>query len=302
MLATLVDKPFDGKDWIFEIKWDGYRALARKKKQVSLISRGQKSFNRQFPLIVEEVKKIPGNFLLDGEIVVLDKKGLPHFQLMQNYQKTKQGPLYYYVFDILSIQGKDITGLPLIERKKILKKLLAQAKLKHVRFSDHIEEKGKAFFAQAANKGLEGIMAKKKDSTYQFRRSRDWLKIKTSLRQEVVIGGFTAPRGSRKKFGALLVGVYDKGNLTYTGHIGGGFDEKLLNDVYEKLKKVISKTCPFLHEPHPNAHVTWVKPKLVCEVSFSEWTSEGIMRQPIFKGLRIDKSAKEVVKEKPGKR
>ncbi len=298
MLATLVDKPFDGKEWLFEIKWDGYRALAHKDKQVRLISRGQKSFNEQFPTIAEEVKKIPGHFILDGEIVILDKKGKSHFQMLQNYSKRKEGTPFYYVFDILSYNDKDLTSLPLIERKKILHQLLKKSRLSHIKFSDHIEEKGKAFFQAAKKKNLEGIIAKKKASRYQFHRSRDWLKIKTTLRQEVVIGGFTQPQGSRHRFGALLIGVYKKGQLIYSGHVGTGFDRKTLEDVYLQLKKIISEKCPFEAEPHPNTPVSWVKPRLVCEVSFTEWTADGKMRHPTFKGMRIDKKAKNVVRER----
>lgn len=299
MLATLVEEPFDSKEWLFEIKWDGYRALADKKKQVNLISRGQKSFNDRYPTIVQELQKIPGRFILDGEIVILDKSGRSDFQMLQNYLNRKKGTPLYYVFDILTYNGKDLTHLPLIERKKILQALLKKSKQPHIRFSDHIEAKGKAFFREAKKKKLEGIIAKKKDSTYQFRRSRDWQKIKTGLRQEVVIGGFTEPRGGRKLFGALMIGVYEKGKLVYVGHVGGGFNQKSLEEVYRDLKKITTSKCPFTEEPHPNTPVTWVKPKLVCEVSFAEWTEEGKVRQPIFKGMRIDKSPQSIHREKP---
>lgn len=299
MLAQLSKEPFDKEGWLFEIKWDGYRSLGLKKKEVKLISRNQKLFNARFPTIAKELKKIPGTFLVDGEIVILDKKGRSNFQLMQNYQRKKEGTPLYYLFDILSYNGKDLTKLPLIERKEILKSLLKRAKVPHIKFSEHIEKKGKAFFRKAVKLGLEGIMAKKADSTYQFRRSPDWQKIKTHLRQEVVIGGFTEPKGSRKNFGALLVGVYEKNKLIYVGHVGTGFDQNLLTDIYAKLKKLITSKCPFANEPDPNSPAIWVKPKLVAEVSFAEWTNDGIMRQPVFKGLRIDKSAKEVVRERP---
>ncbi len=296
MLATLVDKPFDQKGWIFEIKWDGYRAFASKNREdVELISRNQKSYNERFPTLVRELKKLKGSFLIDGEIVILDKTGKSNFQLLQNYYKRKEGTPYYYVFDLISLNGKDLRDLPLIERKALLKKLLRGAKT--IRFSDHIEERGKAFFRAAAKKGLEGIIAKKGDSPYRSCRSRDWQKIKTKMRQEVVIGGFTEPKGSRKKFGALLVGVYKRGRLLYAGHVGGGFTEKLLRDVYCDWRKIVTRACPFVEEPHPNSPVTWVKPKLVCEVAFAEWTQDGNLRQPIFKGMRYDKPAKKVVRE-----
>ncbi len=297
MLAKLADKPFDSDEWLFEIKWDGYRALAYKERSVRLLSRNQKSFNERYPQIVGELKKLPGRFALDGEIVLLDEKGRPNFQLLQNYQKVQEGALCYYIFDILSLDGKDVHLLPLVERKKLLKKLLPK-KLKHVKFSEHILGAGKAFFREIKKLGLEGMMAKRLESSYQFRRSPDWLKVKTKMRQEVVIGGFTEPRGGRKHFGALLVGVYDKKKLVYAGHVGGGFDERLLEDIYRQLLKQKTSQCPFSKEPKPNMEVHWVKPTLVCEVAFAEWTKEGIMRQPIFKGMRDDKPAKQVFYER----
>ncbi len=293
MLAVLTKAPFDRKGWIFEIKWDGYRALAFKDKDVRLISRNQKSFNARYPTIVNALKKLKGTFVIDGEIVVLDDKGRSNFQLLQNYLKTHDTP-YYYVFDILSFNGKDVRSLPLLARKKILKKLIGKKK-GAIRLSEYVEEKGKAFFLAAEKHGLEGIMAKNGDSPYQGKRSSDWLKIKTSMSQEVVIGGFTAPKGSRKRFGGLLVGVYKQGKLIYAGRVGGGFNEELLEEVYRNLRPLATRTCPF-HET-PRTPATWVKPKLVCEVVFAEWTKDGIMRQPIFKGLRIDKNPKEVVRE-----
>lgn len=300
MLATLIEKPFDKEGWLFEIKWDGYRALAYKNTDCVLLSRNQKSFNPRFPSIANAIKKLPGSFVLDGEIVILDKKGRSDFQLLQNYQRSKDLP-YFYAFDILYLNGQDLKQIPLIERKKILKKLLGSRRISQIRFGDYIEKKGIAFFREVKKRGLEGIIAKKEDSTYQSRRSKDWLKIKTGLRQEVVIGGFTQPKGSRKYFGSLLVGVYQKNKLIYAGRVGGGFDEKLLSSIYPQLQKIASSICPFDPKPGSHAAITWVKPKLVCEVAFAEWTKEGILRQPIFKGLRVDKSARDVVKEIPKK-
>jgi bifunctional non-homologous end joining protein LigD len=298
MLATLIDKPFNNEEWIFEIKWDGFRALAYKNKKVEIFSRNELSFNQRFPQIVNELQQLhTEDCILDGEIIVVDDKGESHFQLIQNYQKTHEGTPYYYVFDILRNKGEDLIDLPLVERKQILQKLIGASKT-HIRYSDHIEGKGVSFFKEAAKQKLEGIIAKRADSSYQFRRSRDWLKIKASLRQEVVIGGYTQPKGSRSHLGALLVGLYEDGQLKYAGHVGGGFTEKLLKDVDGMLKKLRSTTCPFSEIPKANSPVTWVKPKLVCEVSFSEWTNDGQMRHPVFKGMRIDKSSKTVVKEK----
>lgn len=299
MLATLVKEPFDSEEWIFETKFDGFRSLAHKNKTVQLLSRNNLPFNKRFPELVEEVESLPGTFVLDGEIVILDKKGASHFQLLQNYQTEKIGIPYYYLFDILSLDGKDLTHLPLIERREILRAFLKKHPCKHLRFSESIDTKGKALFQKAKKKGWEGIIAKKKTSTYHQSRSRDWLKIKTHMRQEVVIGGYTAPKGSRKNFGALLIGVYEKGKLLYSGHVGGGFTQTLLASIYKELHKYISPTCPFSTTPKTNGAVTWLKPKLVCEVSFAEWTKSGSLRQPIFQGLRPDKPARKVTREKP---
>lgn len=298
MLATLTDKAFDGLDWLYEIKWDGYRALARIDKNVDLMSRNENSFNDTFQPIVKDLSKLKTQALLDGEVVVLDPSGRSNFQLMQNYQRTHQGVLYYYVFDILFLKGQDLRELPLIERKQILKDLLLSVPLSCVRYSDHIEKQGKKLFLEAQKKGLEGIMAKRMDSLYVSRRSREWLKIKTHKRQEVVIGGYTQPRGTRKHFGALLVGIYnDKHEFIYCGHVGGGFNRKLLAEIYAIMKPLEQNICPFKSKPKTNTPFVWIKPQLVCEVSFSEWTTDESMRQPIFIGMRMDKKAKTVKKE-----
>lgn len=298
MLATLVDEPFDNKDWLFEVKWDGYRTLASiKNKKADLISRNQNSFNELFPIIVSDLNGITDDIVLDGEIVIVDKKGKSQFQLMQNYQRTQEGNILFYVFDLLYLNGHDLTKVPLIERKKILKSIITQWDLPRIRYSDHILEQGISFFKEAKKQNLEGIMAKKIESFYYMKRSRDWLKIKVHQQQEVVIGGFTQPKGSRKKFGSLLIGVYKKNKLHYAGHVGGGFTQKLLSDLYDKLAPLFQENSPFVEKIRPNSPVTWVKPLLVAEVSFTEWTSEGSMRHPIFKGLRIDKKPKEVRRE-----
>ena len=301
MLATLIDEPFDSKEWIFEKKYDGFRALAHKNKTVQLLSRNNLSFNERFQQIVKEVEQLPGTFVLDGEIVILDKKGVSHFQLLQNYKKNPKQIPYYYLFDILSYKGKDLTSYPLTERRKILRALIQKHPSKHLRFSKSVDTKGKALFQKAKKEHWEGIIAKKKESLYHQSRSREWLKIKTHLRQEFVIGGYTAPQGSRKRFGALLVGVYSGKELLYAGHVGGGFDQKMLDIVYKMLQKHLSTTCPFSKEPKPNAKVFWLKPKLVCEVSFSEWTASGSLRQPIFRGMRPDKPAHKVIRETPNR-
>lgn len=295
MLATLVDEPFDGPDWIFEIKWDGYRALAElDKSHVLLYSRNNQSFNRFLP-VVEDLKKLKVNALLDGEIVILDENGIPSFQLIQNYQRKKTGNLIYYVFDLLYLEGHDIRSLPLLKRKELLKDILPN--MAHVRYCDHIEQKGKNFFQVALEKGLEGIVAKAILSPYQQGRSHQWLKIKTHKRQEVIICGFTSPKGSRKYFGALILGIYEEGELVYVGHTGSGFDRKKLATIYNKLDPLIQSSCPFKEVPKTNASVTWVRPELICEVKFAEWTDDGQMRQPIFIEFREDKKPEEVIKE-----
>lgn len=299
MLATLVKEPFDNKDWIFEIKWDGFRAIAEiKQGKVDLYSRNMLSFNQNFPTIVKSLSRIKMDMILDGEVVVVDRSGKSHFQLLQNYRETGQGKLIYYVFDLLYLKNQDLRQLPLLERKKILKQVLP--KLANIKYSSHVAEFGKVFYKAAIKHDLEGIIAKNSESIYKSgKRSLDWQKIKIHKQQEAVIGGFTQPRGSRKKFGALVLGVYEKNNLIYIGHTGGGFNDVSLQMVYNKLKPLITKQSPFKTAPKTNAPVTWIKPKLVCEVTFSEWTTDGHMRQPIFLGLRVDKKASEVRREIP---
>ncbi|HVT01723.1 MAG TPA: DNA ligase D, partial [Patescibacteria group bacterium] len=294
MLATLVDKPFDNDNFLFEIKWDGYRALADKRKnKVNLYSRNNISFNKDYESIVESVKKLPFDAVLDGEIVIVDKIGRPNFQALQNYKNTKEGNLVYYVFDILYLNGYKTMDLPLTKRKELLAQIIPN--LDNIKVSTHIENDGIKFFQASKKQNLEGIIAKKKDSTYQAGvRSDSWLKIKSHARQEAIICGFTKPQGSRKHFGALILGIYKNGELTYIGHTGGGFDEASLLLVYEKLKKIEISKSPFKEIPDTNAPATWVKPELICEVSFAGWTDNNHMRQPIFEGLREDKSPKDV--------
>lgn len=296
MLATLIKEPFDDKDWVFEIKWDGYRALAEKNKKVKLLSRNNKAFNARFPHIVEELEKIPGRFVLDGEIVILDEKKKSRFQLLQNVAK-KEHKAYYYLFDILSFENKDLRPLPLIKRKAFLKILLNQQRFKYLRISPHASTYGKKFFEKAKHSGQEGIIAKRKESPYLSTRSREWLKIKAKKGQEFVIAGFTPPRGSRKYFGALVLAIYKGGKLTFAGHVGTGFDQKQLKFLYEKMAPLRRKTSPLKESPLLSSSIIWIQPKLVCEIAFAEWTDEGILRQPVFKGLRIDKTAKSVVRE-----
>lgn len=299
MLATLVDKPFDREGWIFEIKWDGYRAIAEiENGDVQLYSRNFISYDKRFPTIVRALQQFGHDVVLDGEIAALDSHGKSQFQLLQNYQRTGKGTIVYFVFDLLYLDGRDLRSLPLLQRKLLLAPLVNGKR--EIRMSEHVVEAGTAFYKAAVDQGLEGMMAKNGDSPYrEGARSWDWLKLKSRQRQEAVIGGFTAPRGARKKLGALVLGVYQGRDLVYVGHSGSGFDEQSLDTVHDKLKPLVQPECPFRVKPKTNMPVQWVKPALVCDVAFQEWTSDGIMRQPIFQGLREDKKPASVVRELP---
>jgi bifunctional non-homologous end joining protein LigD len=297
MLATLTKEPFDDADWVFEMKWDGYRAIAEiQAGSVALYSRNQITFDKKFPSVFDALRKLRFKAVLDGEIVVVDDQGHPDFQMLQDYHKNRKGHLVYYVFDLLYFQGHDLTGLPLLKRKAFLKKILPASP--NIKISDHVAQDGIAFFKVVKDAGLEGIIAKQNSSLYSMgKRSGQWLKIKTHLTQEAVIGGFTEPRGSRSDFGALVLGVFEQKELIFIGHTGGGFNAAMLREIREKLEPLIRKKCPFQTEPKTNTPATWVKPQLVCEVVFHGWTGEGLMRQPVFLRLREDKTAREVVRE-----
>ncbi len=298
MLATLADEPFNNDEWLFEIKWDGYRAVTYLKDgEAKLLSRNQSAFTQKYFPVTEALQSLDFNAVLDGEIIAIDENNLANFQLLQNWQNTP-AQLQLFVFDILWLEGYDVTAIPLIHRKDLLRKILPQDH-EIIKYSDHIAGEGKNFFDAAAKQGLEGIMAKKSNSLYKLSsRSESWLKIKVSLRQEVIIAGFTKPRNTRKFFGALILGIYNNEDLLYIGHTGGGFNYKSLEEVYEKLKPLIIDECPFVKSPKGNMPITWVQPKLVCEIKFSEWTKEKIARHPIFLGLREDKNPKEIHLEK----
>ena len=309
MLATLVDKNFDDEDWIYEVKWDGYRALGFiNKGTVELKSRNNKDFNEKFYPIYNTLKKMKINAIIDGEIVVVNEQGLPSFGALQNWRSEADGQLVYYLFDILWLEGKDLTGLSLIERKAILKSIIPE--LDDVRLSDNFPANGNEFFNTVKQMGMEGIMAKRKDSTYMpGERSKDWLKIKSNKRQEMVIGGYTKNDDTSKPFSSLLLGVYNGKQLIYTGKVGTGFNIKTQTEMLKQFKPLIIDKPPFettpdvnkpsRFQPHPpHAEAIWLKPKLVCEVSFAEMTADGIMRHPSFEGMREDKKTKEVVLEK----
>jgi bifunctional non-homologous end joining protein LigD len=297
MLASVAREPFDHPDWIFEVKWDGYRAVAEiRDKVVSLYSRNGISFAQRFAPVAESLQKFTFDAVLDGEIVVVDDQGLPDFQMLQHYQEPGKGHLVYSVFDLLFFRGHDLTNLPLLRRKELLKKILPSDP--RIRFSDHVAKEGVLFYRVAKEKGLEGIIAKQGQSIYEAgRRSRQWLKVKTRLTQEGVIAGFTEPGGGRKYFGALVLGAYEGGALVPIGQVGSGFTSKALKDIREQLEPLIRNESPLSAKPETNAPVTWVNPELVCEVSLSEWTEEGSMRHPVFLRMREDKAAHEVVRE-----
>lgn len=300
MLCTLVEEPFSRVGWLFEIKWDGYRAIASKKGgNTTLYSRNDLDFAVKYPVVADAVRGLEHDVILDGEIVVTDPDGTPHFEWLQGWQHDGHGSLRYYVFDVLWCNGRDVRTMPLIERKNLLKQLLPK-NADIIRYSDHVEHNGLALFKEMQKRGLEGVIAKQADSTYHENdRGTAWLKVKTHLRQEVVIGGFTEPRGTRKYLGSLLVGVYQKGEFVYVGHSGGGIPDDQRKALREQLDKLQRKTSPFVLEPKPNAPVHWVKPNLVCEMNFSEWTADGYMRHPSFVGLREDKKPTAVKREKP---
>ena len=299
MLATPVNEPFDKPGWLYEVKWDGYRAIAEiDRRGVSFYSRNFLSFVQRFAPIVRSLRSFDREAVLDGEVVVVDDNGKSHFQLLQNYQKTGEGRLRYYVFDLLYLDGRDLRGLPLAARKQFLGQIVKE--LPDVLVSEHVEENGVAFFEAALTHDLEGIIAKDGASPYREGvRGNEWLKVKAHHRQEAVIGGFTEPRGRRRDLGALVLGVYEDDEFVYIGHTGGGFDTRGLADMRRRLDPLVQEPCPFTQQPATNGPVHWVKPKLVCEVRFHEWTGDGVMRQPIFLGLREDVPPRAVHRERP---
>ncbi|HEY4056286.1 MAG TPA: non-homologous end-joining DNA ligase [Kofleriaceae bacterium] len=296
-LATLVATPPEGTEWIHEQKFDGYRIVADKRgDDVVLMSRNFKPWTDNFPTIAAAVARLPHDRLvLDGEVAMLMPDGRTSFQSLQG----SEGELVYFVFDVLQIEDKAVRQLPLLERKKLLQKLVP--KKGPIRYSDHVEGNGAAFFALACKQGLEGIISKRRDKPYATGRGKDWVKTKCIQRQELVIGGFTEPQGSRKGVGALLVGYYEpvgkKGSFKYAGKVGTGFNAKTLADITEKLTATETNACPFSPAP-PRAStgkgVHWVEPTYVAEIAYLEWTADGRLRHPSFQGLRFDKEPRQV--------
>ena len=309
MLATPIARAFDNPDWLFELKWDGYRAVAFiEDGRLRLVSRNQNELTSQFA----ELGTLPKfakakQAILDGEIVALDEQGRPSFSLMQQrtgFQPGKrrlaghQGvPITYYAFDLLYLDGFDLRRVRLEQRKQLLQERITNSEVMH--FSDHYLEKGLELFEAARQRGLEGIVAKKRNSCYEEKRSREWLKIKITQRQECVIGGYTDPEGSREYFGALVLGLYDKQKrLVHVGQVGTGFDHLGLKEMFNRLQPLKTKENPFYGGLGGLKKVQFVRPKIVAEIKFAEWTHEtsvgGVkLRAPVFMGLRSDKSAEE---------
>ncbi len=292
-LAARVNKPPQGENWVHEIKYDGYRILCRLSKgQARLFSRNGKEWTDRFPIIAEAAARIPlESAFLDGEIVVVDRRGRTEFQALQSVlQGLKTGRLVYFVFDIPFCNGYDVTQTPLIKRKELLlKKLLARkpsAYEPRIIYADHILGQGEAVFQNACRLGLEGIVSKRADSRYEQARTKSWRKVKCTMRQEFVIGGFTDPGGSRTGFGALLLGYYSPpGKLVYAGRVGTGFNDQTLRTLSERLRGMETGIPPFVNPPagHEAKGVHWTKPELAAEVEFSAWTQDGILRHPSLK-------------------
>jgi bifunctional non-homologous end joining protein LigD len=294
MLANLHNKPFDDQDWIFEIKWDGYRAIAEVDKEIKLYSRNGLSFLQLYPQVAQALTKIKEKVILDGEIIVLNDQHKPDFQKLQQYGDHRSLKIMYYVFDCLSYKGKSIMSLPLIERKKIAQQVVP-VESTIIQYSDHVRGSGIEFFNKAVQMDLEGVIAKRANSLYiPGKRTQDWLKIKNHNTQEAIIAGYTAPRGSRPYFGALILAIHDQNSLRYIGHTGTGLTEDLLKDVFKKLQPLKRKTSPFNKKIAVNGAVTWVEPVVVCNIKFTEITADGILRHPVFMGIRIDKTSEEV--------
>ena len=299
--------PPSGDEWLHEIKYDGYRIGARVRRgRVSLYTRNGNDWTTAFPEIADAVQKLElDDALIDGEAAIVLPDGRTSFQALQKTgDPSKRGTLVYFVFDLLRLDGQTLEKLPLEQRKARLKKLVGSRKMGRIRFSEHVEGNGDAFFAEACRAGLEGIVSKQRDQPYRAGRHGGWVKTKCVQRQEFVIGGFTDPEGMRAGIGALLIGYYEGERLVFCGKVGTGFTHKMTLEMRARLDRIEIKASPFTPPPPGglgrNAH--WVKPELVCEVVFTEWTSDGKIRHPSFQGLRADKKPKEIVREKPRRR
>ncbi len=301
MLATLTHDRFSGEAWIYERKLDGERCLVFKKgKKVELYSRNQKKLNKKYPEIEAAFGRQKEDFVADGELVAFDGDKTSFSMLQQrmhsdNYNDNVK--VYYYAFDMMHCNGYSLEALPLRERKKILKKAVEFKD--HLRYTSHINQDGEKYADDACKKGWEGLIAKDAEAPYAHSRSKKWLKFKCEKSQELVIGGYTEPKGSRKGFGALLVGFYEGGDLHYAGKVGTGFSDEILKNMHQKMIKIETEINPYAEKDINEKHVHWLKPTLVGQFRFTEWTRDNRLRHPSFLGLREDKKAQEVKKEQP---
>jgi bifunctional non-homologous end joining protein LigD len=314
MLATLTDHPFSSDEWLYEIKWDGYRAVAFiDGNDIQLVSRNGNELTSLYPELHKLPSQIDGRqIVVDGEIVALDDQGRPSFSLMQQRAGIRSGikrsrpnseiPVLYYAFDLLYLDGYNLMKVNLEDRKQLLESIVTPSDI--LRYSEHFLREGEQLYAAAKDKGLEGIVAKRRRSCYEQKRSREWLKMKITRRQECVIGGYTDPRGSREHFGSIILGLYDdNGRLIHIGHAGSGFNAATHADLWKRLQKIEADKSPFFGKVEASRRPHWVKPELVAEIKFTEWTHEGQsgavkMRAPVYEGLRFDKPARECVFEK----
>ena len=296
MLAELTERPFSREGWYFEIKWDGFRAIAEiQRDRVRLYSRNQVDFLESFPPVVEDLKKIGFEAVFDGEIVAVDADGKAQIRLLRNYKSSGKGHLVYYIFDLLYLEGHDLTELPLVRRKQLLQQVLP--KLPHLRVSEAIPSEGEALYAKAVEAGLEGVIGKEGDSPYQpGARARTWLKVKARARQDFVIGGFTAPRGQPLAFGALLVGVYEDKDLVFAGRVGTGFDDAERRRIKSLLTPLVQAECPYRQLPELDTAPTWVAPQVVCSVNFIEWTDDNLLREPVYESILTDRNPRLVTR------
>ena len=296
MLATLVDALPDSRGWVFERKLDGIRALAyREDDAVRLYSRNKLPLEDSFPSVVASLESLSERrFVLDGEVVALVRGKVGGFEALQ--QRTSRTTLRYYVFDVLSFDGEDVRGLPLLERRRLLSGMrLAGALRRTATRSGDAEQ----LRSEACESGWEGVIAKRTDAPYRAGRSKDWLKLKCVLEQEFVVGGYTDPKGGRSGFGALMIGYHEDGKLRHGGEVGTGFNERTLTDLAAKLGKLSTDRSPFADHPRAMKGEHFVRPKLVVQVGFSEWTRDGKLRHPRFLGVRTDKKPADVVRERP---
>jgi bifunctional non-homologous end joining protein LigD len=306
MKAVLTDRPFSDPEWLFERKLDGERCGAlRERGRVSLISRSGQVLDKTYPELVDALETDGPDLLVDGEVVAFKGRQTSFERLQRRMQvhdperaRHSGVAVYYYLFDILELDGRDLRTLPLRDRKTALRS--AVEFVGPVRFTAFRAGNGETAFRQACERGWEGVIAKRASSRYAATRSRDWLKVKCSRGQELVIGGWTAPKGSRKRLGALLVGYYENSSLRYAGKVGTGFDERTLQQLGDELERRERSTPPFMADGLPRA-ARWAEPELVAQVAFSEWTRDGKLRHPRYQGLRYDKPAREVVREEPSR-